>query len=172
LVQLDWAGLLPGLAAGRFDVVASGVTRTAQRLASKDLILLSPDLINGVAITKRRGDDTIKGWADVLPMMKPGAEWQVFIPGDLAYGPSGRPPKIGPSAVLIFDMELVSVAPTKPASPAVTPTTPKAPTAAAAPGATVSGPTAVSGQIIRVPSAEEMKQGKKIEVITNAPPSQ
>jgi polar amino acid transport system substrate-binding protein/cystine transport system substrate-binding protein len=65
LVQLDWAGLLPGLAAGRFDVVASGVTRTAQRLASKDLILLSPDLINGVAITKRRGDDAIKGWADV-----------------------------------------------------------------------------------------------------------
>jgi FKBP-type peptidyl-prolyl cis-trans isomerase FklB len=118
------------------------------------------------------GKGVIKGWADVLPMMKPGAEWQVFIPGDLAYGPSGRPPKIGPSAVLIFDMELVSVAPTKPASPAVTPTTPKAPTAAAAPGATVSGPTAVSGQIIRVPSAEEMKQGKKIEVITNAPPSQ
>ncbi len=118
------------------------------------------------------GRGIIKGWAEILPMMKPGAEWQVVIPGDLAYGASGRPPKIGPSAVLIFDMELVSVAPPKPASPTVTPATPVNPTAAAAPTAAVSGPTAVSGQIIRVPSAEEMKQGKKIEVITNAPPSQ
>lgn len=40
------------------------------------------------------GKGVIKGWADVLPMMKPGAEWQVFIPGDLAYGPSGRPRRL------------------------------------------------------------------------------
>jgi hypothetical protein len=104
-------------------------------------------------------------------MMKPGAEWQVVIPSEMAYGPSGRPPKIGPSAVLIFDMELVSVVPPKPASPTVTPTAPTTP-ATPTPSAAASGPTAVSGQIIRVPSAEEMKQGKKIEVITNPPPSQ
>lgn len=64
-VQLDWAGLLPGLASGRFDAVASGVTRTKERLASKDFILLSPYIINGVAITKLASNDAIKGWDDV-----------------------------------------------------------------------------------------------------------
>ncbi len=28
----------------------------------------------------------IKGWAEVLPLMKTGAKWQVFVPPDLAYG--------------------------------------------------------------------------------------
>jgi FKBP-type peptidyl-prolyl cis-trans isomerase FklB len=111
------------------------------------------------------GRGLIKGWLDVLPMMKPGAEWQIVVPPDLGYGPKGHPPKIGPGAVLVFDMELVSVAPPK--LPAVT-SAPAAPNAA--PAAT--GPTAVSGQIIRVPSAEEMKKGQKIEVITNVPPGQ
>ena len=64
-VQLDWAGLLPGLAAHKFDVVASGVNRTAQRLASTDFIMLSPDVSNGVAVTKLAADDSIKSWDDV-----------------------------------------------------------------------------------------------------------
>ncbi len=64
-VQLDWAGLLPGLVANRFDVVSSGVTRTAARLSSKDLIMLSPYIINGVTVTKLAANDAIKGWDDV-----------------------------------------------------------------------------------------------------------
>ncbi|WP_158498629.1 substrate-binding periplasmic protein [Martelella endophytica] len=63
--QLDWSGLLPGLVADRFDVVASGVTRTKDRLASDDLIMLSPYIINGVAITKLASNDEISGWDDV-----------------------------------------------------------------------------------------------------------
>lgn len=64
-VQLDWSGLLPGLAAHRFDVVASGVNRTAARLASKDFIMLSPDIVTGVAVAKLTSNDTIKKWNDV-----------------------------------------------------------------------------------------------------------
>ena len=64
-VQLDFAGLLPGLAAKRFDVVSSGVTRTAERLASKNLIMLSPYIVNGVAVTKLAANDAIKSWSDV-----------------------------------------------------------------------------------------------------------
>ncbi|SEQ22110.1 amino acid ABC transporter substrate-binding protein, PAAT family [Faunimonas pinastri] len=64
-VQLDWSGLLPGLAAHRFDVVASGVTRTGERLKSKQFIMLSPYIINGVAITKLASNSDIKGWDDV-----------------------------------------------------------------------------------------------------------
>jgi len=64
-VQLDWAGLLPGLIANRFDVVASGVTRTAERLASADLIMLSPYIVNGVAVTRLTEDADIASWDDI-----------------------------------------------------------------------------------------------------------
>jgi polar amino acid transport system substrate-binding protein/cystine transport system substrate-binding protein len=64
-VQLDFAGLLPGLVANRFDVVSSGVTRTAERLASRDLIMLSPYIINGVAVTKLATNTEINNWEDV-----------------------------------------------------------------------------------------------------------
>lgn len=105
---------------------------------------------------------TIKAWSEVLPMMKVGSEWEIVVPPELAYGQGGRPPKIGPSSTLVFDIELVGIAPSKATT---------TPLSVAQPGAP-SGPTAVSGQVIRVPSAEEMKKGAKIEVITNVPPSQ
>lgn len=63
--KLDFSGLLPGLTAGRFDMIASGVTRTPERLASKDFFLLSPYIVNGAAITRRADDKTIAGWKDV-----------------------------------------------------------------------------------------------------------
>ena len=63
--KLDFAGLLPGQTSGRFDIIASGVTRTPERLASEDFILLSPYILNGVAITRRAGDDEITGWDTV-----------------------------------------------------------------------------------------------------------
>jgi FKBP-type peptidyl-prolyl cis-trans isomerase len=50
----------------------------------------------------------IKGWQEVLPLMKEGAKWKVFIPSDLAYGVRGTP-NIGPNEVLIFDIELLKV---------------------------------------------------------------
>ncbi len=52
----------------------------------------------------------IKGWQEALQMMKPGATWEVVIPGDLAYGKMGMPgTPIGPNATLIFKIHLVSV---------------------------------------------------------------
>jgi FKBP-type peptidyl-prolyl cis-trans isomerase FklB len=104
---------------------------------------------------------TIKGWTEVLQQMKVGSEWQVFIPPDLGYGLRGSPPKIAPNAALIFDMELLTDTP-----PAVAPA-PKPP-ATASSNTSASTPV-VSGQIIKVPSADELKKGAKIEVITNVP---
>jgi len=51
----------------------------------------------------------IKGWTEALQLMKEGAKWQLFIPSDLAYADKGAGGMIGPNAVLIFDVELISV---------------------------------------------------------------
>ena len=52
----------------------------------------------------------IKGWTEALQLMKEGSKWQLVIPSDLAYGASGtQGGPIGPNAVLIFEVELVSI---------------------------------------------------------------
>ncbi|HYV28424.1 MAG TPA: FKBP-type peptidyl-prolyl cis-trans isomerase [Candidatus Eisenbacteria bacterium] len=107
----------------------------------------------------RRVTGVVKGWQDALQMMKVGSQWQLFIPSDLAYGQFGKGTNIGPNVALIFDLELLS---TKPAT--------NAPAQSfTAPGNTLTAPKvnqpAVTSDIIKVPSAEELKKGAKIEVI-------
>ncbi|HXK55214.1 MAG: FKBP-type peptidyl-prolyl cis-trans isomerase [Gammaproteobacteria bacterium] len=51
----------------------------------------------------------IRGLAEAITMMKPGAQWTVFIPTRLAYGIVGSGQKIGPNEALIFELELISV---------------------------------------------------------------
>jgi len=60
----------------------------------------------------------IKGWQEAIPLMKPGAKWQIFVPPELGYDATVRP-GIPMGSLLIFDVELVSV--TSPAHASVTP---------------------------------------------------
>ena len=84
----------------------------------------------------------IKGWTEALQLMKVGSKWQLFIPSDLAYGNGGNR-SIPPNSTLLFEVELLGIE-----------ETPKPKKAAP-----------ITSDIIKVPSAEELKNGAKIEVI-------
>lgn len=49
----------------------------------------------------------IKGWGEVLKIMKPGSKWEVYIPAHMAYGERGAGDAIGPNQTLIFTIELI-----------------------------------------------------------------
>ena len=53
-------------------------------------------------------NQVIKGWQEVLPLMKTGAKWQIFVPPELAYGVRGQRP-VGPNEALVFDINLVDI---------------------------------------------------------------
>src|SRR5581483_4935256 len=85
----------------------------------------------------------VRGWTVALEMMKVGSKWELYIPSSLAYGDTGNA-SIEPGSTLIFEVELLGIEPPPAAAPAAQPLT---------------------SDIIKVPSAEELKKGAKIEVI-------
>jgi len=51
----------------------------------------------------------IHGWQEILPLMKAGSKWQVFVPAEHAYGAQGAGGAIGPNETLIFEIELLAI---------------------------------------------------------------
>jgi len=92
---------------------------------------------------KRSINQVIRGWTEALLMMKAGSKWELFIPSTLAYGDRAQGPNIEPGSTLIFEVELVSSETPPPPVP----------------------PQPLTSDIIKVPSADELKKGAKIEVI-------
>jgi FKBP-type peptidyl-prolyl cis-trans isomerase FklB len=89
----------------------------------------------------------IKGWTEALQLMKPGSKWELYIPNELAYGENAPPGSgIPAGAPLVFEVELQTF--TKPTPPPAPPM-----------------PQPITSDIIKVPSAEELKHGAKIETI-------
>lgn len=56
-------------------------------------------------------DDVIPGWTEGLQLMRPGSKYRLTVPPHLGYGARGAGGAIPPNAVLIFDVELLAIAP-------------------------------------------------------------
>lgn len=94
----------------------------------------------------------IPGWSHALQNMPVGSKWKLFIPSELAYGEHGQQ-NIPPNSVLIFEVELLSIAATPPPPP---------PAPAAAPAAALSSPiVAVQGTNVHVLTPEEVEKAQQ-----------
>jgi peptidylprolyl isomerase len=51
----------------------------------------------------------IPGWDQGVQGMKVGGRRELIIPPELAYGPEGSPPAIGPNETLVFVIDLLAV---------------------------------------------------------------
>jgi FKBP-type peptidyl-prolyl cis-trans isomerase len=138
----------------QYKVITEGTGPTPK---SNDMVTINyrGTLIDGKEFdnTAKRGapaklpvNRVIRGWTEALQMMKTGSKWELYLPSTLGYEDRGFRPNVEPGATLIFNMELVGTegAPPPPQQQPAQPLT---------------------SDIIRVPSAEELKKGAKIEVI-------
>lgn len=74
-------------------------------------------LIDGTEFDSSHGGDpaefgvggVITGFSEALQMMPVGSHYRVVIPSELAYGPRGSGPLIGPNETLIFEIELLEI---------------------------------------------------------------
>ncbi len=94
--------LKPGIgsAPGPDDTVVAKVKAT----------MLDRSVINdGTEPVEIRVRDSIPGGVQILQLMRPGAQWQVVLPPELAFGAGGRPPDIGPNEAIVTMVELLEV---------------------------------------------------------------
>ncbi|AXS81035.1 FKBP-type peptidyl-prolyl cis-trans isomerase [Dechloromonas sp. HYN0024] len=103
----------------QYEVIKQG---TGAKPMDVDTVVVSyrGTLINGQVFDKSEDGKPvafkqaglIAGWRDALKEMTVGSQWKLYVPPERAYGEQGAG-AIGPNEVLIFEMELVAVKPSK-----------------------------------------------------------
>lgn len=53
--------------------------------------------------------NVIRGWTEGLQLMTVGSKYKLYLPSELAYGPSGAGAQIGPNSTLVFEVELLDI---------------------------------------------------------------
>ena len=61
--------------------------------------------------TAIRVNQTLDGWQEALVRMSPGAEWELYLPANLAYGNAGWQGQVEPGETLIYRLQLIEVIP-------------------------------------------------------------
>lgn len=102
----------------QYEVIKEGQGKKAQATDTVK-VEYTGKLINGTEFdsTAKHGqpaefqvEQVIKGWGEALQLMNPGTKLHIVIPPELAYGENGAAPMIEPNSVLVFDVELLSIA--------------------------------------------------------------
>jgi FKBP-type peptidyl-prolyl cis-trans isomerase len=87
------------------------------------------------------GRAPFRGWSEAWQMMKVGSKWELYLPSALARGDYALPPDVEPGSTLIYEMELTGI---------------EAPPAS---------PQPLTSDIVKVPSAEDLKKGVQPKIL-------
>ncbi len=112
---------LPAL---KYKVLASGDAKGAHPTRKDDvLVVYEAGLADGKIVDKAPPDGVkfplgklITAWQVIVPLMRPGDEWQVYAPFQFAYGAAGKG-EIPPSTDMVFKIKLLSFTPAEPEAP-------------------------------------------------------
>jgi peptidylprolyl isomerase/FKBP-type peptidyl-prolyl cis-trans isomerase FklB len=110
----------------QYKIVRSGPADGVHPRRSDDItVRYEGRLLSGVVFdsSAKRGEPVtfplgrlIPGWVIALQLMRPGDEWILYVPPQLAYGFTDRG-VIPAGSVLVFDVTLISVTPLPPDPP-------------------------------------------------------